>query len=247
MGCLETAPRRESFHCILAGKLCPTAVSPPPSVLAKLTMPEMQKQNIYWAWQLVCVWYWRKWITNDVCGGKKQAQCGIWITLQQPAPVFRRGLDSPERGWNSSREGGEHANSRAGRLGCLRERERRVGDRIHFFLAKGQKMNMSVRVVFGKGHSAPKQLSFTFPQAEPLKKDGRSAAGNKRMFSFSFRCRLGVIRGRTKDEASIYGFRLMEQSTWGLKVLFSCQFMCFLVSNSHQVIKLCLLVNLLFL
>ncbi|XP_030279146.1 glutamate receptor-interacting protein 2-like isoform X3 [Sparus aurata] len=61
-------------------------------------------------------------------------------------------------------------------------------------------MNMSARVVFGKGRLAPKQLSFAFPQTDSLRKGSRSTGGKRRMFSFSLRCRLGIIRGRTKDE-----------------------------------------------
>ncbi|XP_036960793.1 glutamate receptor-interacting protein 2-like isoform X1 [Acanthopagrus latus] len=61
-------------------------------------------------------------------------------------------------------------------------------------------MNMSARVVFGKGRLAPKQLSFAFPQTDSLRKSSRSTGGKRRMFSFSLRCRLGIIRGRTKDE-----------------------------------------------
>ncbi|XP_019123315.1 glutamate receptor-interacting protein 2 isoform X4 [Larimichthys crocea] len=61
-------------------------------------------------------------------------------------------------------------------------------------------MNMSARVVFGKGRLTPKQLSFAFPQTDSLRKGSRSAGGKRRMFSFSIRCRLGIIRGRTKAE-----------------------------------------------
>ncbi|XP_074537236.1 glutamate receptor-interacting protein 2-like isoform X2 [Halichoeres trimaculatus] len=61
-------------------------------------------------------------------------------------------------------------------------------------------MNMSGRVVFGKGRLAPKQVAFAFPQTDSLRKGSRSAGGKRRMFSFSIRCRLGVIRVRTKDE-----------------------------------------------
>ncbi|KAM9752265.1 glutamate receptor-interacting protein 2-like isoform 2-T2 [Menidia menidia] len=60
-------------------------------------------------------------------------------------------------------------------------------------------MNMSARVVFGKGSLTPKQLSVAFPQLDPLRKGSRSS-GKRRMFSFSLRCRLGIIRGRAKDE-----------------------------------------------
>ncbi|XP_063737685.1 glutamate receptor-interacting protein 2-like isoform X2 [Eleginops maclovinus] len=61
-------------------------------------------------------------------------------------------------------------------------------------------MSMTARVVFGKGRLTPKQLSFAFPQSDSLRKGSRSAGGKRRMFSFSIRCRLGIIRGRTKDE-----------------------------------------------
>lgn len=74
-------------------------------------------------------------------------------------------------------------------------------DRIHFFLVTGQKMNMSARVAFGKGRLTPEQLSFAFPQTDSLRKGSRSAGGKRRMFSFSLRCRLGIIRGRTKGKA----------------------------------------------
>ncbi|XP_039655214.1 glutamate receptor-interacting protein 2-like isoform X6 [Perca fluviatilis] len=61
-------------------------------------------------------------------------------------------------------------------------------------------MNMSARVAFGKGRLTPKKLSFAFPQTDSLRKGSRSAGGKRRMFSFSLRCRLGIIRGGTKDE-----------------------------------------------
>ncbi|XP_038127232.1 glutamate receptor-interacting protein 2-like isoform X3 [Cyprinodon tularosa] len=61
-------------------------------------------------------------------------------------------------------------------------------------------MNMSIRAVFGKGHLTSKQLSFALPQTDSLRIGSRSAGGKRRMFSFSLRCRLGIIRGRTKDE-----------------------------------------------
>ncbi|XP_029362167.1 glutamate receptor-interacting protein 2a [Echeneis naucrates] len=61
-------------------------------------------------------------------------------------------------------------------------------------------MNMSARVVFGKGRLTPKQFAFSFPQSETLRKGSRASGGKRRMFSFSLRCRLGIIRGRTKDE-----------------------------------------------
>lgn len=74
------------------------------------------------------------------------------------------------------------------------------------FLITGQKMNMSARVVFGKGRLAPKHLSFTIPQTDSVRKGNRPAGGKKRMFSFSIRCRLGIIRGRTtgKDDEVIW-------------------------------------------
>ncbi|XP_031172333.1 glutamate receptor-interacting protein 2-like isoform X2 [Sander lucioperca] len=61
-------------------------------------------------------------------------------------------------------------------------------------------MNMSARVAFGKGRLTPKKLSFAFPQTDSLRKGSWSAGGKRRMFSFSLRCRLGIIRGGTKDE-----------------------------------------------
>ncbi|KAF7666710.1 hypothetical protein LDENG_00096460 [Lucifuga dentata] len=61
-------------------------------------------------------------------------------------------------------------------------------------------MNMSARVVFGKGRLTPKQLSFTFPKTDSLRNGSWSAGGKRKMFSFSLRCRLGIIRGRTKDD-----------------------------------------------
>ncbi|XP_060931185.1 glutamate receptor-interacting protein 2-like [Limanda limanda] len=63
-------------------------------------------------------------------------------------------------------------------------------------------MNMSARLVFGKGHLSPKQLSFAFPQTDSLRKGSRSSGGKKRMFSFSLRCRLGIIRGRDEGPYS---------------------------------------------
>lgn len=66
------------------------------------------------------------------------------------------------------------------------------------FLIAAQKMNMSARMVFGKGRLPPKHLSFILPQTDPSRKGGRPAGGKKRMFSFSIRCRAGIIRGRTK-------------------------------------------------
>ncbi|XP_013872065.1 glutamate receptor-interacting protein 2 isoform X2 [Austrofundulus limnaeus] len=61
-------------------------------------------------------------------------------------------------------------------------------------------MNMLLKVAFGKGRLASKQLSFTFPQTDPERKGSWSAGGKRKMFSFSLRCQLGIIRGRTKDE-----------------------------------------------
>ncbi|KAJ4934975.1 hypothetical protein JOQ06_007755 [Pogonophryne albipinna] len=78
-------------------------------------------------------------------------------------------------------------------------------------------MSMSARVAFGKGRLTPKQLSFAFPQSDSLRKGSRSAGG-KRMFSFSVRCRLGIIRGRTKgkaDSKDMASFRECDQSKLG--------------------------------
>lgn len=74
-------------------------------------------------------------------------------------------------------------------------------DALACFLITAQKMNMSARVVFGKGRLPPKHLSFILPQTDAVRKGGRPAGGKKRMFSFSIRCRVGIIRGRTKGKA----------------------------------------------
>ncbi|XP_061837214.1 glutamate receptor-interacting protein 2-like isoform X2 [Nerophis lumbriciformis] len=57
---------------------------------------------------------------------------------------------------------------------------------------------MSARLVFVKAHFAPKQVSFGFCQ--PDLRRSLNLGGKRRMLSFSLRCRLGIIRGRTKDE-----------------------------------------------
>lgn len=107
--------------------------------------------------------------------------------------------------WKFSREGGEHETSRRRqRVQCLGHGESvRKRTETIFFLVTGQKMNMSARVVFGKGRLTPKQLSFAFPQTDSLRKGSRSAGGKRRMFSFSIRCRLGIIRGRTKGKVDM--------------------------------------------
>ncbi|XP_048102601.1 glutamate receptor-interacting protein 2a isoform X1 [Alosa alosa] len=47
----------------------------------------------------------------------------------------------------------------------------------------------------------PKHLPQALSRAEPLKKGAVGGVkGKRRMFSFSLRCRVGVIRGRTKDD-----------------------------------------------
>ncbi|XP_063076591.1 glutamate receptor-interacting protein 2a [Engraulis encrasicolus] len=48
----------------------------------------------------------------------------------------------------------------------------------------------------------PKHLPAALSRVEPLKKGaaGGGVKGKRRMFSFSLRCRMGVIRGRTKDD-----------------------------------------------
>ncbi|KAL2101996.1 hypothetical protein ACEWY4_003757 [Coilia grayii] len=47
----------------------------------------------------------------------------------------------------------------------------------------------------------PKHLPAALSRAEPLKKGAAGGVkGKRRMFSFSLRCRVGVIRGRTKDD-----------------------------------------------
>eukprot|EP00063_Salmo_salar_P025993 XP_014000828.1 PREDICTED: glutamate receptor-interacting protein 2-like isoform X3 [Salmo salar] len=58
-------------------------------------------------------------------------------------------------------------------------------------------MNIADRVICGKGRMAnPKLITLAFSQTESMRKGG----GKRRMFSFSLRCRLGIIRGRTKDD-----------------------------------------------
>ncbi|XP_061618545.1 glutamate receptor-interacting protein 2-like isoform X4 [Phyllopteryx taeniolatus] len=60
-------------------------------------------------------------------------------------------------------------------------------------------MNMA-RLVFGTGHVAPKQVSLGFSRPEHGRRSVHTAGGKRRMFSFSLRCRLGIVRGKTKDE-----------------------------------------------
>ncbi|XP_041702707.1 glutamate receptor-interacting protein 2 isoform X3 [Coregonus clupeaformis] len=60
-------------------------------------------------------------------------------------------------------------------------------------------MNMSGRVIYGKGRMANPKLITLASQTESMRKGG-ARGGKRRMFSFSLRCRLGVIRGRTKDD-----------------------------------------------
>ncbi|CAB1329274.1 unnamed protein product [Coregonus sp. 'balchen'] len=58
---------------------------------------------------------------------------------------------------------------------------------------------MSGRVIYGKGRMANPTLITLASQTESMRKGG-ARGGKRRMFSFSLRCRLGVIRGRTKDD-----------------------------------------------
>lgn len=131
--------------------------------------------------------------------------------------------------------------------------EPQEGDRAcFFFLATGQKMNMSARVVFGKGRLAPKQLSFAFPQTDSLRKGSRSTGGKRRMFSFSLRCRLGIIRGRTKGKADVclvfYLFFLWNSRTKHVRFQSSireAEFCCLsLMNSSLNVISLLVLPEL---
>uniref|UniRef100_A0AAZ3QZJ2 PDZ domain-containing protein n=1 Tax=Oncorhynchus tshawytscha TaxID=74940 RepID=A0AAZ3QZJ2_ONCTS len=56
---------------------------------------------------------------------------------------------------------------------------------------------MAGRVICGKGRMGnPKLITLAFSQTESMRKGG----GKRRMFSFSLRCRFGIIRGRTKDD-----------------------------------------------
>ncbi|XP_056131298.1 glutamate receptor-interacting protein 2-like [Lampris incognitus] len=74
------------------------------------------------------------------------------------------------------------------------------GRRGFAFPAEGRKLNMSMRSIFGKGRPHHKHFILAFPQTESIKKTSLSADVKRRMFSFSLRCRLGIIRGRTKDD-----------------------------------------------
>ncbi|KAG7267295.1 hypothetical protein CRUP_000293 [Coryphaenoides rupestris] len=54
--------------------------------------------------------------------------------------------------------------------------------------------------MFGKGKPTAKRFSLAFSSADSARKGMGSSSDGKRMFAFSLRCRLGVIRGRTKDD-----------------------------------------------
>ncbi|XP_019743992.1 glutamate receptor-interacting protein 2-like isoform X2 [Hippocampus comes] len=84
----------------------------------------------------------------------------------------------------------------------------RRGTRTSFWKVEGSvrvlspvnAMSTSTRLAFGKGHLKPQQVSFGFSQPDLLRRSAHSAAGRRRTFSFSLRWRLGIVRGRTKDE-----------------------------------------------
>lgn len=166
----------------------------------------MQKHNIYLASRLVAVWNWRRELPMLVGKRKEKTVTVLDLNLSSfklPAPVSEGALDhSPERtGSSPEREENMRTAGQAETAMSKRQWECQKEDRIHFFLVTGQKMNMSARVAFGKGRLTPKKLSFAFPQTDSLRKGSWSAGGKRRMFSFSLRCRLGIIRGGTKGKA----------------------------------------------
>nr|XP_029519711.1 glutamate receptor-interacting protein 2-like isoform X2 [Oncorhynchus nerka] len=90
---------------------------------------------------------------------------------------------------------------------------------------------MADRVICGKGRMGnPKLITLAFSQTESMRKGG----GKRRMFSFSLRCRLGIIRGRTKDDgpyskgskdsggtdhALTFRRRSIKEDYWGMTTL----------------------------
>lgn len=136
LGFSAPASCRESFHCILAAKLCPTALSPLPSVPLKVTLPKTLKHNIYLASQLVAVWM-RKWITKVVEGKKRRHSVGsdsflffknMHLFLEGAWKTHLRGLDVLQRGRRTWEQQDKQ------RLQCLRDGESVKGEeRIQFF------------------------------------------------------------------------------------------------------------------
>lgn len=59
---------------------------------------------------------------------------------------------------------------------------------------------MATRVVIGNGSGNAKLFTLALSQTDFMRKGPRAAGSKQRMFSFSFRCRLGFIRGRSKGE-----------------------------------------------
>lgn len=136
-------------------------------------------------------------------GKNKQNLGSEAFLVPKPSPVsgvswktHLRGLDVLQR----EREENMRTAGQADTATSERWWECQEEDRIYFFPFTAHKMNMSARVTFGKGRLTSKQLFFAFPQTDSLRKGSRSAGGKRRMFSFSLRCRLGVIRGRTKGK-----------------------------------------------
>lgn len=106
------------------------------------------------------------------------------------------------------------------------------GQKPSFLSFPWTKMNMSARVMFGRKGLTPKHLSFAFPQTDSLKKGSRSAGGRRRIFSFSLRCQLGIIRGRTKGKTDL------SEADWLIFLLaLVVPLICFLVAwrDGHRV------------
>lgn len=200
--CSETAPCGGCFHCILALKLCPAALSLAPSALVKLTKPEMQKHIFFQSAftssvlkELFFNFFSTIFFPPQKCFLKNNNNNNLHLFPVYLGTTHLTELDVLQSGrrtckhWGKVR-GGEDCESVGG------------GKRtpLACFLITAQKMNMSARVVFGKGRLPPKHLSFILPQADPARKGGRPAGGKKRLFSFSIRCRVGIIRGRTKGK-----------------------------------------------
>lgn len=127
----------------------------------------------------------------------------VSLFFKEPAPVsgktHLRGLEVLQRGRTTWKQQGRPG------VQCLQDAESiRSRTEPIFLIVTGRKMNLSARVVFGKGHLAPKHLSFSFPQTDSQRKGSRSAGGKKGMFSFSLRCRLGIIKGRTKGKGDVH-------------------------------------------
>lgn len=196
--CSELAPCRESFHCILAGKLCSTALSPLPSAPLKLTCQRCKCITLFSQSACGCLDVevsYQRWLEKTGTVLDRNLSCikNLHRRLEHAWKTHLRGLEVLQKGRRTAGQATETEVSE-------RWWEYQEEHSIHIFLVTGQNMNMSARIVFGKGRLTPKQLSFTFPQTDSLRKGGQPAGGKRKMFSFSLRCRLGIIRGRTKGK-----------------------------------------------